>query len=41
VQTAEGKPCLFIGMDRTSRFAVTQLVDKVDCRTTWEFLDTC
>ena len=28
VQTAEGKLYLFVGIDRTSKFAVTQLVDK-------------
>ena len=30
VQTAEGKLYLFVGIDRTSKFAVTQLVDKAD-----------
>jgi hypothetical protein len=30
VQTAEGKLYLFVGMDRTSKFAVTQLVEKAD-----------
>lgn len=39
VQTAEGKLYLFVGIDRTSKFAVTQLVDKADCRTAWEFLE--
>ena len=38
VQTAEGKLYLFVGIDRTSKFAVTQLVEKADRRTTWEFL---
>ena len=38
VQTAEGKLCLFVGIDRTSKFAVTQLVDKADRKTAWEFL---
>jgi IS30 family transposase len=38
VQTAEGKLYLFVGIDRTSKFAVTQLVDKADRRTAWEFL---
>jgi hypothetical protein len=33
VQTAEGKLYLFVGIDRTSKFAVTQLVDKADRRT--------
>ena len=36
VQTAEGK--LFVGIDRTSKFAVTQLVEKADRKTAWEFL---
>ena len=36
VQTAEGKLYLFVGVDRTSKFAVTQLVDKADRRTAWE-----
>jgi len=30
VQTAEGKLYLFVGIDRTSTFAVTQFVDKAD-----------
>jgi hypothetical protein len=30
VQTAEGKLYLFVGIDRTSKFAVTQLVDKAE-----------
>ena len=38
VQTAEGKLCLFVGIDRTSKFVVTQLVDKPDRKTAWEFL---
>jgi len=38
VQTAEGKLYLFVGIDRTSTFAVTQLVEKADRRTAWEFL---
>ena len=38
VQTAEGKLYLFVGIDRTSNFAVTQLVEKADRRTAWEFL---
>ncbi|OLS52065.1 IS481 family transposase [Rhodovulum sulfidophilum] len=38
VQTAEGKLFLFVGIDRTSKFAVTQLVEKADRRTAWEFL---
>jgi transposase InsO family protein len=39
VQTAECKLYLFVGIDRTSKFAVTQLVDKADRRTAWEFLE--
>src|SRR3546814_16384451 len=39
VQTAEGKRYLFVAIDRTSKFAVTQLVDKADRRTAWEFLE--
>ena len=30
VQTAEGKLFLFVGIERTSKFAVTRLVDKAD-----------
>lgn len=37
VQTSEGKPFLFVGIDRTSKFAVTQLVEKADRKTAWEF----
>ena len=39
VQTGEGKLYLFVGIDRTSKFAVTQLVDKADRKTAWEFLE--
>ncbi|AFW02587.1 hypothetical protein B932_3042 [Gluconobacter oxydans H24] len=39
VQTAEGKLYLFVAIDRTSKFAVTQLVGKADRKTTWEFLE--
>jgi len=39
VQTVEGKLYLFVGIDRTSKFAVTQLVDKADRKTAWEFLE--
>jgi hypothetical protein len=39
VQTAEGKLYLFIGIERTSKFAITQLVDKADRRTAWELLE--
>jgi transposase InsO family protein len=38
VQTAEGKLYLFVGIDRTSKFTVTQLVEKADRKTAWEFL---
>lgn len=38
VQTAEGKLFLFVDIDRTSKFALTQLVDKADRKTAWEFL---
>ena len=38
VQTAEGKLYLFVGIDRTARFAVAQLVETADRRTAWEFL---
>jgi hypothetical protein len=33
VQTADGKIYLFVGIDRTSKFAATQLVEKADRRT--------
>ena len=39
VQTVEGKLYLFVGIDRTSKFAVTQFVDKADRKTAWEFLE--
>ncbi len=39
VQTVEGKLYLFVGIDRTSKFAITQLVDKADRKTAWEFLE--
>ena len=38
VLTAEGKLYLFVGIDRTSKFAVTQLVEKADRKTAWGFL---
>ena len=38
VQTAEGKLYLFVGIDRTAKFAVAQLVATADRRTAWEFL---
>src|SRR5699024_7572231 len=39
VQTAEGKLYLFVAIDRTSKFAVTQLVDKANRKTAWEILE--
>ncbi len=39
VQTEEGKLYLFVGIDRTSKFAVTQLVEKANRKTAWEFLE--
>jgi hypothetical protein len=38
VQTAEGKLFLFVGIDRTAKFAVAQRVATADRRTAWEFL---
>jgi transposase InsO family protein len=38
VQTAEGQFYMFVGIDRTSKFAVTQLGEKANRRTSWEFL---
>jgi len=38
VQTAEGKLYLAVGIDRTSKFAVAQLVATADRKTAWEFL---
>ena len=38
VQAVEGKHYLFFGIDLTSKFAVTQLVEKVNQKTAWEFL---
>ena len=38
LQTADGKPYLFVGIDHTSKFAATQLVEKADRKTAWEFL---
>lgn len=35
----EGKLYLFVGIDRTSKSAVTQLVDKADRKTAWELLE--
>ncbi|SDY40478.1 hypothetical protein SAMN05444004_101367 [Jannaschia faecimaris] len=39
VQTVEGKLYLFVGIDRTSKFAATQLVDKADRKTAWESVE--
>ena len=39
LQTVEGKLYLFVAIDRTSKFAVAQLVEKADRRTAWEFLE--
>jgi transposase-like protein len=39
VQTAEGKLYLYAGIDRTSKFAFTQLVDKANTVTARAFLD--
>ena len=37
--TNEGKLYLFVAIDRTSKFAVAQLVDKANRKTAWEFLE--
>ena len=39
VRTAEGKLYLFVGIDRTSKFAFVQLVDRVNTVTASAFLD--
>lgn len=39
VQNAEGKLCLFVAIDRTCKFAVTQFVEKADRRTACELLE--
>ena len=39
VRTEEGKLHLFVAIDRTSKFAVAQLVEKANCKTAWEFLE--
>jgi len=39
VQTAEGKLYLYVGIDRTSKFAVAQLVDKANTATARAFLE--
>lgn len=38
VQTAEGKLYLFVGIDRTAKFAVAQLVETAYRKAAWEFL---
>ena len=39
LRTAEGKLYLFVAIDRTSKFAVAQLVERADRKTAWEFLE--
>ena len=39
LRTAEGKLYLFVAIDRTSKFAVAQLVETADRKTAWEFLE--
>ena len=39
LRTAEGKLYLFVAIDRTSKFAVAQLVEKANRKTAWEFLE--
>ena len=39
VRTEEGKLFLFVGIDRTSKFAVAQLVEKANRKTAREFLE--
>jgi hypothetical protein len=39
VQTAQGKHYLFVAIDRTSKFAVAQLVDKANTQTARAFLE--
>ena len=38
-RTNEGKRYLFVAIDRTSKFAVAQLVGKANRKTVWEFLE--
>ena len=38
-RTEEGKLHLFVAIDRTSKFAVAQLVGKASRKTAWEFLE--
>lgn len=39
LRTIEGKLYLFVAIDRTSKFAVAQMVDKANRKTAWEFLE--
>lgn len=39
VRTEEGKLYPFVSIDRTSKFAVVQLVEKANRKTAWEFLE--
>lgn len=39
LRTNEGSLYLFVAIDRTSKFAVAQLVDKENRKTAWEFLE--
>lgn len=39
VRTEEGKLYLFVTIDRTSKFAVAQLVEKANRKTAWKFLE--
>ena len=39
VRTEEGKLYLFVAIDRTSKFAVAQLVEKANRKTAWEVLE--
>ena len=39
VRNQEGKLYLFVAIDRTSKFAVAQLVETADRKTAWEFLE--
>ena len=39
VRTEKGKLHLFVAIDRTSKFAVAQLVKKANRKTAWEFLE--
>jgi len=39
LRTNEGKLYLFVAIDRTSKFAITRLVNKANRKTAWEFLE--